>query len=541
MRVVIAQRNFHVGDIEGNAGRVIAACEEARRLLGAELVVFPELCLTGYPPEDLLLRPSLNSRIEAVLAEIAAAISVPVLLGYPAVRNGRRYNVAGLLTPGDGKPQQEYFKQCLPNYRVFDEKRYFHAGTDSRIIEIGGLQIGVTVCEDIWHAAPAAAARDAGARVLVNLNASPFRRDKHVERLDQVCARARETGLPVIYCNLVGGQDELVFDGGSFVVNGQGERVVQGGFFEEALIPLDISAVGDAIEVHGEQLAEPQAEEAVYRALVLATRDYVQKNGFRGALLGLSGGIDSALTMAIAVDALGAERVNAVMMPFHYTSTMSIEDAEAQARTLGVGYQVLSIEPAVSAFMDILSGPFAGLPADTTEENLQARCRGVILMALSNKTGQLVLTTGNKSEVAVGYSTLYGDMAGGFDVLKDVPKTWVYRLAEYRNRKAGTDIIPRRVIDRPPSAELAPDQKDQDSLPDYAVLDAILELYVEQDYSAEAVIRAGFDRDTVYRVVRLVDRNEYKRRQAAIGPRVTRRAFGKDRRYPITNGWRPGD
>jgi NAD+ synthase (glutamine-hydrolysing) len=273
----------------------------------------------------------------------------------------------------------------------------------------------------------------------------------------------------------------------------------------------------------------------------LATRDYVLKNGFRGALLGLSGGIDSALTLAVAVDALGAERVSAVMMPFRYTSSMSIEDAEKQAKMLGVGYQVLAIEPAVDAFMEILREPFAGLPADTTEENLQARCRGVLLMALSNKTGQLVLTTGNKSEVAVGYSTLYGDMAGGFDVLKDVPKTWVYRLAEYRNRKAGQDVIPRRVIERPPSAELAPDQKDQDSLPDYDLLDAILELYVEQDYSAEAVIRAGFDRETVYRVVRMVDRNEYKRRQAAIGPRVTRRAFGKDRRYPITNGWRPGD
>jgi NAD+ synthase (glutamine-hydrolysing) len=541
MRVVIAQQNFHVGDIEGNGERVIAACEEARRLLGAELVVFPELCLTGYPPEDLLLRPSLNTRIEEVLTTVAAAISVPVLLGYPAVRNGRRYNVAGLLRPGMDLPREEYFKQCLPNYRVFDEKRYFHAGEQPTVVDIGGLQVGLSVCEDIWHTGPAQAAKEAGAQVLINLNASPFRRDKHVERVDQVAARARETGLPVIYCNLVGGQDELVFDGGSFAVNGLGERVIQGGFFEEALVPVDVHVQGDAVVLEGERLAELDEEESIYRALVLATRDYVRKNGFRGALLGLSGGIDSALTLAVAVDALGAEQVNAVMMPFTYTSTMSLEDAARQAASMGVGYQVLPIEPAVTAFLDILSGPFAGLPADTTEENLQARCRGVLLMALSNKTGQLVLTTGNKSEVAVGYSTLYGDMAGGFDVLKDVPKTWVYRLCEYRNRKAGAEIIPQRVIDRPPSAELAPDQKDQDSLPDYALLDAILELYVEQDYSAEAVIRAGYDRDTVYRVVRLVDRNEYKRRQAAIGPRVTRRAFGKDRRYPITNGWRPGD
>lgn len=541
MRVVIAQRNFHVGDIEGNGQRVIDACEEARRLLGAELVVFPELCLTGYPPEDLLLRPSLNSRIQAVLTDIAAAIGVPVVLGYPAVRNGRRFNVAGLLRPGISAPEQEYFKQCLPNYRVFDEKRYFHAGDQARVVEVGGVQIGLTVCEDIWHTGPAAAARDAGAQLLINLNASPFRRDKHAERLDQVRARAQENALPVIYCNLVGGQDELVFDGGSFVVGADGDLLVQGGFFEEALVPVDINAGESGLLLSGELLPEPDQTESIYRALVLATRDYVLKNGFRGALLGLSGGIDSALTLAVAVDALGAERVNAVMMPFRYTSSMSIEDAEKQARVLGVGYQVLAIEPAVDAFMGILREPFAGLPADTTEENLQARCRGVLLMALSNKTGQLVLTTGNKSEVAVGYSTLYGDMAGGFDVLKDVPKTWVYRLAEYRNRKAGQDVIPRRVIDRPPSAELAPDQKDQDSLPDYDLLDAILELYVEQDYSAEAVIRAGYDRDTVYRVVRMVDRNEYKRRQAAIGPRVTRRAFGKDRRYPITNGWRPGD
>ena len=541
MRVVIAQRNFHVGDIEGNSQRVIAACEEARRLLGADLVVFPELCLTGYPPEDLLLRPSLNTRIEEALEQIAAAVSVPLVLGYPGVRNGRRYNVAGLLRPGESRPRQEYFKQCLPNYRVFDEKRYFHTGDQPLLVEVGGLQIGLTVCEDIWHTGPAAAAREAGAQLLININASPFRRDKHDERLEQVSARARETGLPIIYGNLVGGQDELVFDGGSFAVNADGSVAVQGGFFAEALVPVDVHAAAQGVELLGEKLVASDQLDSVYRALVLATRDYVEKNGFRGALLGLSGGIDSALTLMVAVDALGAERVNAVMMPFRYTSAMSLEDAAQQAKMLGVGYQVLEIESAVDAFMGILREPFAGLPADTTEENLQARCRGVLLMALSNKTGQLVLTTGNKSEVAVGYSTLYGDMAGGFDVLKDVPKTWVYRLAEYRNQKAGQDIIPRRVIERPPSAELAPDQKDQDSLPDYDLLDGILELYVEQDYSAEAVIRAGYDRDTVYRIVRLVDRNEYKRRQAPTGPLVTRRAFGKDRRYPITNGWRPGD
>lgn len=541
MRVVIAQRNMLVGDIEGNAERILAAADEARRLLGADLVVFPELALTGYPPEDLLLRPSLNTRIEDAIRAIAAAAEVPLVIGYPGVRNGVRYNVAGLIRPGETTAACEYFKQCLPNYRVFDEKRYFHAGDRPQVFELGGLHFALSVCEDIWHPGPAVAARDAGAEVVLNLNASPFRRDKHEERLVQVQARARDTGLPVIYCNLVGGQDELVFDGGSFALDGAGECVVQGGFFEEALIPLDIHRGASGLTLEGEQLPAPDEEESVYRALVLAVRDYVSKNGFRGALLGLSGGIDSALTLAIAVDALGPERVEAVMMPFRYTSDMSLEDAATQARTMNVGYRVLPIEGMYENAMTVLADSFADLSADTTEENLQARCRGVLLMALSNKLGHVVLPTGNKSEMAVGYATLYGDMVGGFSVLKDVSKTWVYRLATYRNKKAGQDIIPRRVIDRPPSAELAPDQIDQDSLPDYSVLDAILALYVEQDFSAEAVIRAGFEREDVYRVVRMVDRNEYKRRQSAVGPRVTRRAFGKDRRYPITNGWRPGD
>ncbi|WP_111658180.1 NAD+ synthase [Isoalcanivorax indicus] len=541
MRVVIAQRNMLVGDIEGNAERILAAADEARRLLGAELVVFPELALTGYPPEDLLLRPSLNTRINDALAQIGAATQVPLVLGYPGVRNGVRYNVAGLVLPGESKPATEYFKQCLPNYRVFDEKRYFQSGEQAGVFELGGIRYALSVCEDIWHPRPAAAAREAGAEIVLNINASPFRADKHVERLFQVSERARDTGMPVLYCNLVGGQDELVFDGGSFAVAADGQRVVQGGFFAEALVPVDVRREDEGLVLEGEQLPEPDEEERIYRALVLAVRDYVDKNGFRGALLGLSGGIDSALTLALAVDALGADRVEAVMMPFHYTSDMSREDAAEQARTLGVGYRVLPIEGMYDQFMTVLADSFAGRDADTTEENLQARIRGVLLMALSNKLGYVVLPTGNKSEMAVGYCTLYGDMVGGFSVLKDVSKTWVYRLAEYRNRKAGQDIIPRRVIERPPSAELAPGQVDQDSLPDYDVLDQILELYVEQDRSAEATIRAGYNREDVYRVVRMVDRNEYKRRQAAVGPRVTRRAFGKDRRYPITNGWRPGD
>ncbi|MGB2246581.1 MAG: NAD+ synthase [Alcanivorax sediminis] len=541
MRIIMAQQNALVGDIEGNAQRVVAAADEARRLLGADLVVFPELMLTGYPPEDLLLRPSLNSRVDAALAEIGAAVSVPVVLGYPAVRNGLRRNAAGVMFPGESTPRHEYFKQCLPNYRVFDEKRYFQRGDTPCTFELGGWTFGITICEDIWHSEPASQLQQAGADVVLNLNASPFRTNKVEERLEQVQARSRETGMSILYCNLVGGQDELVFDGASFACNSSGERCVQGASFNEALIPVDLQCKDGSCDPVGELLPLPGMEQGVYQALVLATRDYVNKNGFKGALLGLSGGIDSALTLAVAVDALGPERVEAVMMPFRYTSAMSLEDAEKQARTLRVNYRVMPIEPAFNGFMGILDEAFAGLAKDTTEENLQARCRGVILMALSNKIGSVVLTTGNKSEMAVGYATLYGDMAGGFSVLKDVFKTMVFRLARWRNQQAGSEIIPERVITRPPSAELAPDQVDTDSLPDYDELDAILQRYVEQDMSAEAVIRDGFDRDNVYRVVKLTDRNEYKRRQAAVGPRVSRRAFGKDRRYPITNGWRPGD
>lgn len=537
----MAQRNPLVGDIEGNAEALVAAAGEARKLLGAELVVFPELMLTGYPPEDLLLRPSLNTRIDDALARIGLAIEVPVVVGYPAVRNGIRRNAAGVLFPGESGPRHEYFKQCLPNYRVFDEKRYFQPGEQSCLFELGGQALALTICEDVWYPGPAAQAAAAGAACLINLNASPFRAGKQEERVEQVSARARETGLSILCCNLLGGQDELVFDGASFAVDGSGQLCVQGASFQEALVPVDLTPNGGALELRGEILPEPKDEESLYRALVLATRDYVNKNGFKGVLLGLSGGIDSALTLAVAVDALGPERVEAVMMPFRYTAAISIEDAEKQARDLRVRYRVLPIEPAFNGFMEILSEPFAGENTGTTEENLQARCRGVLLMALSNKGGSLVLTTSNKSEMAVGYATLYGDMAGGFAVLKDVFKTWVYRLSRWRNQKAGAEIIPERVITRPPSAELAPDQKDADSLPDYDQLDAILEHYVEQDMSAEAVIRAGFDREVVYRVVKLTDRNEYKRRQAAVGPRVSRRAFGKDRRYPISNGWRPGD
>ncbi|KTT36578.1 NAD+ synthase [Pseudomonas rhizoryzae] len=536
LNVVMAQLNLKVGDIHGNVDRIIAAACEARDQLGGDLIVFPELSLCGYPPEDLLLRSSMQRRIEQGLQRIREEIGgIHVLVGFPWLEEGRRYNACVVYR--DGVQLAFYRKQQLPNYRVFDEKRYFEPGDSAAVFEFKGVPIGVTICEDIWFAEPMAKARAAGARLMLNLNASPFHGGKQPEREAVVAERAREGGMAVVYVNQVGGQDELVFDGHSFVVDAQGQVTQRAPAFVEGLYPV---AFDEALNPLPAELAPIASLEAsVYDALVLGVRDYVRKNGFKGVVLGLSGGIDSALVLAVAADALGAEQVEAVMMPYHYTAQMSLDDAEAEARTLGVRYSVLPIAPMVEAFQQTLAGEFAGLGRDTTEENLQARCRGTLLMAISNKKGYLVLTTGNKSEMAVGYATLYGDMAGGFDVLKDVPKTLVFRLCEYRNR-AG-EVIPQRVIDRPPSAELSPDQKDEDSLPPYPVLDEILRLYVEQDLSAVDIVAAGFDEEVVRKVLRLVDLNEYKRRQAAVGARVTQRGFGRDRRYPITSGWRIGD
>ena len=536
LNVVMAQVNLKVGDIHGNVERIITAARQARDELQGDLIVFPELSLCGYPPEDLLLRSSMQRRIEQGLQRIRQEIAgIHVLVGFPWLEEGRRYNACAVYR--DGAELAFYRKQQLPNYRVFDEKRYFEPGDSAAVFDYQGVPIGVTICEDIWFAEPMARARAAGARLMLNLNASPFHGGKQPEREAVVGERAREGGMPVVYVNQVGGQDELVFDGQSFVVDAQGQVSQRAPAFVEGLYPVIID---DALQPQPAELAPVASLEAsVYDALVLGVRDYVRKNGFKGVVLGLSGGIDSALVLAVAVDALGAEQVEAVMMPYHYTAQISLDDAEAEARTLGVRYSVLPIAPMVEAFQTTLAGEFAGLGRDTTEENLQARCRGTLLMAISNKKGYLVLTTGNKSEMAVGYATLYGDMAGGFDVLKDVPKTLVFRLCEYRNR-AG-EVIPQRVIDRPPSAELSPDQKDEDSLPPYPVLDEILRLYVEQDLSAVDIVAAGFDEETVRRVLRLVDLNEYKRRQAAVGARVTQRGFGRDRRYPITSGWRIGD
>ncbi|CAM3586544.1 NAD+ synthase [Parendozoicomonas haliclonae] len=540
LRVALAQLNLLVGDIEGNARRIVEAAREAKTQHNADIIVFPELTLCGYPPEDLLLRPSLDLRIGQAMQDLAYASSselsgLDLVIGVPVRVEGHLQNQAVVIR--DGQIVASHAKWHLPNYRVFDEKRYFQPGSTAETYECQGVKIGLTVCEDIWFPDPAAAFKESGANLLLNLNASPFHMDKQGERYSVVNQRCQENGIPVVYVNQVGGQDELVFDGGSFVMNGDGELALSASTHEETIVIAEYNKATGAFE-QGEKTPLKSLEARVYDSLVLGVRDYVNKNGFKGIVLGLSGGIDSALTLAVATDALGPDRVEAVMMPFQYTAEISKEDAAAEAHALGVTYKELPIKGMYDAFMATLADEFAGTSRDTTEENLQSRCRGVMLMAISNKKGYLVLTTGNKSEMAVGYATLYGDMAGGFDVLKDVPKTLVFRLSEYRNTLS--PVIPQRVIDRPPSAELAPDQVDEDSLPPYDILDAILELYIEKDQSAEAIIAEGYERDVVYRILRLVDINEYKRRQAPVGVRITSRGFGKDRRYPITNGWRPG-
>ncbi|WP_221800178.1 NAD+ synthase [Oceanobacter mangrovi] len=537
--IAMAQCNFLVGDIDGNCDRMISEVSAARQR-GARVIVFSELALTGYPPEDLLLRPSLQLRIEAALQRLmAASDGIAIVTGYPWREADQLFNCASVLL--DGASLGRYAKQCLPNYQVFDEKRYFATGDDALVVTVDGVSLGLTICEDIWHQEPVDQAVAAGAEVILNLNASPYHIGKQEERMGLLRQHCQRHGVPVVYVNQVGGQDELVFDGASFAMNARGECVAQ--------LPEYVEGHGDLSFQNGDLTAVVADTPAIahqfelaslYGALVLGVRDYVNKNRFKGVVLGLSGGIDSALTLAIAVDALGADRVQAFMMPFRYTSDMSKQDAALQAEKMGVRYESISIAPMYEAFMESLAGEFAGLAVDTTEENLQSRCRGVVLMAVSNKTGYMVLTTGNKSEMAVGYATLYGDMAGGYGALKDVYKTRVFELARYRNSLADGEVIPQRVIDRPPSAELAPGQIDEDSLPAYPVLDVILESYIERDMSAEDIIAAGFLREDVMRVVRLVDVNEYKRRQAPVGVRVTSRGFGRDRRYPITNGWKAG-
>ena len=535
LKIALAQVDTLVGDVEGNAERIRDWALRARDELGAHLVVFPELAITGYPPEDLLLRSSLHERTGRALHALAPAVrGIDVVLGAPVLDERGLHNSALLLR--DGRVSARYDKQVLPNYSVFDEKRYFVPGHEACVIEVAGVRLGLTVCEDVWQPEPVASAREAGAAAILNINASPYHRGKLEERVETLRARVRESRLPVVYLNLVGAQDELVFDGQSMVMGHEGEVLQRLPAWREDLALVEVPAGDEVANPLPGPVATPQSEaQELYEALVMGVRDYVRKNGFQGVVLGLSGGIDSALTLCIAVDALGAEAVEAVMMPYRYTASISLEDARAQAASLGVHYREIPIVPMVEAFLASLAGEFEGMPRDATEENIQARCRGIILMAISNKTGRMLLTTGNKSEMAVGYATLYGDMAGGFAPLKDVSKLWVYRLAQYRN--GISPVIPDRVIQRPPSAELAPDQQDSDSLPPYEILDPILERFVEQDQSVEEIVRAGFDAETVHRVATLVLRNEYKRRQAPPGVRVTRRAFGKDRRFPITSGY----
>ncbi len=537
LRIALAQIDLIVGDVEGNTGRVIEVLADARDRLHADLVMFPELALCGYPPEDLLFHAGLRRQVARSLERIReASRGISVLVGFPDYVDQGIYNGAAVFR--DGQECARYHKHLLPNYQVFDEKRYFKPGDAASVVEIGSVRVGLLICEDVWEPDPAQAAAAAGAQVLAVINGSPYSLHYQKRREAVVRDRVRETGLPVVYLNLLGGQDELVFDGQSFVMNRAGDVTRRLPAFLEALECVDLELHADRVlPVPGEVAPSGSEEQSVYGALVLGVRDYVNKHRFPGVVIGLSGGVDSALTLAIAVDALGAERVRAVMLPSRYTAKMSLEDAAAESTALGVRYDVISIEGMFEAALAALADVFAGREPDATEENIQARCRGLLLMAISNKTGRMVLTTGNKSEMAVGYATLYGDMAGGFAPIKDCSKLMVYRLARYRNGLS--PVIPTRVLERAPSAELRAEQKDTDSLPPYEVLDPILELFIESDLSVDEIEERGYDRATVGRVLDMVKRSEYKRRQAPPGIRISQRAFGRDWRYPITSGYRP--
>lgn len=534
IKLALVQMNSSVGDLDANAAQILQYARNAYAQ-GAKIVLTPELSLVGYPPEDLLLRDSFYHASERALAALAGQLAqfpdLVVLVGHPLLREGRRFNAASLLV--NGVVTASYCKHALPNDHVFDEKRYFAAGEDTLVFEVDGVRFGVAICEDAWSKTMPAKARAAGADMLLILNGSPFHMNKQDLRYqvlrDNVCAQ----GLAVAYANLVGGQDELIFDGSSFVLDTQGTLCARLAHAEPQMQVVSIETLG---QISGLIAAELPVEAQIYQALVLGVKDYIGKNGFPSVLLGLSGGVDSALTLAIAVDALGADRVRAVMMPSPYTAEISWLDSREMVDKLGVRYDEISINRCFEAFTATLADEFAGLPADTTEENIQARIRGTLLMALSNKHGSIVLTTGNKSELAVGYCTLYGDMAGGFAVIKDIAKTLVYRLCAYRNSLSS--VIPERILTRPPSAELRPDQTDQDSLPPYEVLDAIMQMYMEENCPTDEIVAAGYKREEVERITRLIKINEYKRRQSPVGIRITHRAFGRDWRYPITSRFR---
>ena len=538
MRCVMAQLDLVVGDVEGNTSRIIAAAVRARDEFGADVVMLPELAVSGYPPEDLLFHLGLRAQVARSIERLKSDVrGITLIAGYPEYEGDRIFNSAVVIR--EGVVLANHRKACLPNYRVFDEKRYFTPGTLPTVIELNGIKAGILVCEDIWEPEPAALARSAGAQVLLVINASPYEVHKQSQReRDVVRRRIAETGVPLLFVNLIGGQDELVFDGNSFVMNARAEVTMRAPAFVEGLYSVDLeqTASGEIEPLPGNLTPLQGEEESVYGALVLGTRDYVDKHRFPGAVLGLSGGVDSALTLCIAVDALGPNRVHSVAMPSRYTSQMSKDDAALQASWLKVKHSEISIEGMFEAALTALKDEFAGRSPDTAEENIQSRCRGVLLMGISNKTGKMLLTTGNKSEMAVGYATLYGDMAGGFAPIKDCSKLLVYRLAAWRNGQSR--VIPARVIERPPTAELRPDQKDTDSLPPYEILDPILEAFIGEDLSVDQIAARGFDRATVGRILDLVKRNEYKRRQAPPGVRVSGRAFGRDWRYPITSGYR---
>jgi len=535
LRFALAQHDFPVGATADNARRIRALATEARDRLGASLIAFPELTLSGYPPEDLLQRPSFLQACGRELEALAPDLKgIAAIVGYPDTR-GEVFNAASLIR--DGKVEWTYHKQALPNYTVFDEKRYFRAGEQTHVFDIEGVRVGMLVCEDIWEAEPAAHAAEAGAELILVINASPYDQRQAATREELLRRRATENNVAVAYVNLVGGQDDLLFDGHSLLVQPDGTIAARAPFFEDLLLGVEYDSATKLLKPIDWPEADTRSAEAVmYDGIVRGIRDYVGKNHFEGVLLGLSGGIDSALTLAMAVDALGKDKVIAVMMPTEYTSDLSLREAKAQAEHLGVEYHIVPIEGIYGSLTDALAPVFGDRKPDITEENLQSRTRGVLLMAMSNKFGRLLLSTGNKSEMAVGYATLYGDMCGAYAPLKDVYKTVVYKLSRYRAAIDGG--IPMAVIDRPPSAELRHDQTDQDSLPPYDELDAILEHFIEGEASAEDIIAAGYDDATVRRVIRLVFINEFKRRQAAPGPRVTTKAFGRERRYPITSGWR---
>lgn len=538
INIVMVQDVFQVGDIKNNADKIINISIEASGQ-GADLIVFPELALTGYPPEDLLYRQSFINQTKSEILRIQQTLKknigeTGVVFGAPYAHADNLYNAA--LYINNGVVRQFCFKQSLPNYSVFDELRYFTAGQVSEVIEVKGHKIGLLICEDVWQESCVQQSKNNGAQAIIVLNASPFHINKHAERITMLEKHTRQFDISIMYLNMSGGQDELVFDGDSLAMNRKAELIARARLFDKDSLQLIFDG-NDIISQAQHPLAvETSSDASVYKALVTGVRDFVQRNGFSGVVIGLSGGVDSALTLAIAVDALGAENVTAVMMPSRYTADISLQDAEAEAKLLGVKYDVIEIEPVFNSFLTSLAPVFEDAAADTTEENIQARCRGLLLMAISNKKGLMVLTTGNKSEMAVGYATLYGDMCGGFAPIKDVCKTLVYELCRYRNSVSA--VIPERVLTRPPTAELREDQYDQDSLPDYAILDRILEMSVEQDKTIDEIVADGIDRETVLQVITMVQRNEHKRRQSAPGIRITRRAFGRDRRYPITSGYR---